>query len=572
MLHSRRPPSFLGVLAASALFAADARSQAVRINEIMYAPFGAEPEWVELFSDAVAQVNLRGWLMSDAGVTQHLVSAADACLDPGSFVVLTKDTAALAAVRPAVRGKVIEVAGFPALNNTGDAVRLYNSQGSVIDSVAYLPPWGGAVGGASLERIDAGSPSQNPSNWGSSHDLTGGTPAGENSIARKSLDVRPAQGSTETISSGEVMLSALIRNEGRLPAEGVAATFYDEAASVSGRSLSLIGRIPISASILPGDSALVHCTWASPDPGSHTVLVVTEFPSDQRPANDSLRFATRVPASWNLVVINEIMYEPLEGEPEFLEILNLSRASIGLVGWVMGDGSTSVEIPAGTPSLQPGACMVMAADSGLYLFFPGLRDGTGVWIPRSGMPTLNNDGDRLSLHDPAGVLVDSVAYSPVWHNPAVFDTRGRSLERIVARGESNNASNWTTCAASEGGTPGRRNSTGLMPSPSGALLSCSPNPFSPDNDGRDDATVIHYALPVGVWAVHATVFDARGRTIRHLATSTPGVGQGDLVWDGRDDDRARCRMGIYIVLLEAIEQSSGGKVTAKGVVVLAAKL
>jgi hypothetical protein len=44
------------------------------------------------------------------------------------------------------------------------------------------------------------------------------------------------------------------------------------------------------------------------------------------------------------------------------------------------------------------------------------------------------------------------------------------------------------------------------------------------------------------------------------------------VWDGRDDERVRGRMGIYVVLLEAVNQKSGEAITAKSPVVLAGRL
>jgi hypothetical protein len=185
---------------------------------------------------------------------------------------------------------------------------------------------------------------------------------------------------------------------------------------------------------------------------------------------------------------------------------------------------------------------------------------------------LNNDGDDILLLDHAGSVVDSVTYSPSWHSPGVVDATGRSLETIRPKGRSNDARNWNTCANPAGGTPGRRNSIFADSFLSLGRLSFRPNPFSPDGDGHEDFTVIHYALPWEVSSISIRIFDVNGRLIRRLANNEPGGATGDVVWDGRDEEKQKARIGMYVVLLEAINQYNGMIVTSKGVVVLAARL
>ncbi|MBI1804129.1 MAG: hypothetical protein HY033_09215 [Ignavibacteriae bacterium] len=63
-----------------------------------------------------------------------------------------------------------------------------------------------------------------------------------------------------------------------------------------------------------------------------------------------------------------------------------------------------------------------------------------------------------------------------------------------------------------------------------------------------------------------------GRLVRTLANSEPAGAQGELVWDGLNDNRERVRMGIYVVLLEAFDSFGGSIETRKGIVVVAAKM
>jgi len=280
------------------------------------------------------------------------------------------------------------------------------------------------------------------------------------------------------------------------------------------------------------------------------------------------------------VVINEIMFAPFAGEGEYVEFLNTGDTYVNLTGWQItaGRGTSAAPktlvLPRLSASLSPGRCAVVAEDSGIFRFFPYLRgtDTDRVVIPRVWETRLNNSGVDIVLRDGRGTLVDSVLYSPSWHNPAVIDRTGRSLERLVASGGSNDPGNWSTCALPEGGSPARGNSVALSPGPPGGAVSCSPNPFSPDGDGAGDATVIRYQIPRGVWSVSLRIFDARGRVIRTLATCAPSTGCGECIWDGRDQARVTARMGIYVVYLEATDVGRLASFTARGVVVLARRL
>jgi len=185
---------------------------------------------------------------------------------------------------------------------------------------------------------------------------------------------------------------------------------------------------------------------------------------------------------------------------------------------------------------------------------------------------LNNDGDDLVLKDASGRVIDSVAYSPAWHNPGVVDPTGRSLEKIRPLGSSNDSRNWSTCAHHVGGTPGRQNSIYTATVAVSARLTITPNPFSPDGDGREDFSLIQYEVPLQVSMVSVRIFDVKGRLVRRLANNEPSGAKGSVFWDGRDDERRKARIGLYIVLLEAIDDRGGVLETAKGVVVLAARL
>jgi len=69
--------------------------------------------------------------------------------------------------------------------------------------------------------------------------------------------------------------------------------------------------------------------------------------------------------------------------------------------------------------------------------------------------------------------------------------------------------------------------------------------------------------------VHIKIFDSAGRQVRYLRCNGSSGPQGAAVWDGADEQGRRCPIGVYIVYLQAIDESAGRVEQAKTVCVLA---
>ena len=104
------------------------------------------------------------------------------------------------------------------------------------------------------------------------------------------------------------------------------------------------------------------------------------------------------------------------------------------------------------------------------------------------------------------------------------------------------------------------------------MLSLDPNPFSPDMDGFEDFLSIHYALPMYSSTIRIKIYDAVGRMIRHLSPGEPAASSGTFIWDGRDDDGNLVRLGMYIILVEALDNFGGVSLVNRDVAVVAKKL
>lgn len=381
--------------------------------------------------------------------------------------------------------------------------------------------------------------------------------------------------------SDTVSVTGIVKNTGAMPASGFSLALYRNCGdTLHPDPCGMLGVSGPSPLLGPADTALLTLAGVRLEGGTNQLVALLEDTADMNPSDNALGLAIEVAADPGGVVINEIMFAPFAGEGEYVEFLNAGDRPVNLTGWKLTSGSG---LPAGPKSLLlpwiraplvPGACAVVAEDSALLRYFPVLRgaDSARVVIARTWETRLNNTGTALVLKDTRGTVVDSVNYSPSWHNPAVIDRTGRSLERIRARGSSNDPSNWSTCARTEGGTPAAANSVSITGVSRAGGVTAFPDPFSPDCDGVDDATVIRYRVPAGVWSVSVRIFDARGRFIRSVATCAPSTGSGECIWDGRDGERMVARMGIYIVLVEATDTGRLATFTAKGTVVLARRL
>jgi hypothetical protein len=153
---------------------------ALIVHEVMSAPSGGAPEWVELRNVTDEPVLLDGWTLEDA--TGHRATVLDAyAFDvlPDSVVVLCGDPIALLGLHPSLRATcVAPCTPWPALNNDGDQV-LVRAPGGRVSDAMELP--GDDPSGASLERRSTTSPSREPGTWGASA-IEGGTPGLANSI------------------------------------------------------------------------------------------------------------------------------------------------------------------------------------------------------------------------------------------------------------------------------------------------------------------------------------------------------------------------------------------------------
>jgi hypothetical protein len=381
--------------------------------------------------------------------------------------------------------------------------------------------------------------------------------------------------------SKTITLEATVKNSGTQNAAEYSVHFFRDANSNGNAEPPEEFATANGSSTRAADSTLIMATSPALIAGDNRFIAVVSWPPDSNPWNDTAFVDVMVGSEPLSIVVNEIMFDPLPAQNEWVEFYHRGHDPIDIARWRFSDrptssGANSFVITTTPIIVQPHDFIVVAADSSIFSQFPSLATTSPtvhlIVLNRTNGFGLNNDGDDVVLRDALGNTIDSVCFFSSWHHPDVAITKGRSLERISPEISSNDQRNWSTSPSSSGGTPGQTNGVFTTRLPCAASLSISPNPFSPDGDGFEDFCIIHYNLPLTTSVIRISIFDVRGRLLRTLANTEFSGPKGDIVWDGLDDAKQRVRIGPYIVFIEAIDGQAGVLATAKAVVVVATKL
>lgn len=155
------------------------------------------------------------------------------------------------------------------------------------------------------------------------------------------------------------------------------------------------------------------------------------------------------------VVIDELFPDPSPavGLPgyEFVELKNISSQAISLHHWKLSDGSSTATIQAAI-TLAPDSFLIVCPNAAVPFYQP-----YGATIGVSNFPSLNNDGDVISLYAADGTLVHTVTYTLSFYKNDIKKEGGWTLEMIDTRNPCAGLSNWTASSHPQGGTPGKRN-------------------------------------------------------------------------------------------------------------------
>lgn len=486
----------------------------------------ASGEWLELYNSGPDSVKLAGWSVA-TGSAARVSLDSFATVPPGGFFVVTRTEQSL---NGGVMSGQILSNGWSLPNSSG-SLKLVDGAGNLRDSVA----WGGGwplKSGRSLERTGAQCGGSLAACWQASTMRYGqgdyGTPGSRNSQDTTRLTLEGAIVGMSLLPDGVV---AKVWNRGLQDWNARDVVWHAGTA------------IKQNLSCRAGDTCAASLPTAGLAVGDR-MRVTVSLPADGRPVDDTAGI-------WLLgqvgrVLFSEIQASSVNGQPEWIELSHATASTIDLSGWSLGD---TLEIhPLGKGAVLPaGGHLVLSPDcAGLRLAWhlPSMPCADVV-----GWPRLSQVEDILILRDEHGNLRDSIGWSSAfWGSwPA-----GRSRERRDRLLATQLAENWVASPDALGATPG----WGFGATPgwtsagqSGLEFMLKARLFAPGDDRVPGALGMRLAAPPS-WNLTVSVFDLDRRRVRTLYEGKPPAG-GTLEWDGRDDTGRPCRMGTYLILVEA---------------------
>jgi hypothetical protein len=473
------------------------------LTEIMYHPPGVgsidedEFEFVELKNRGTNTLNLSGLTFSGVGFT----FTNGTLLAPGGFVVLARNAAAFATKYP---GVAVYGVYSGRLDNGGETLRLSHALGATVFAVTYddEAPWPIAPDRFGFSLVPKGSITtqapDNGANWRASAQ-PGGSPGAD--------DPEPT-------------IAGIVINEvitaSTPPQHDTIELFNPTAseASIGGWFLTddpaapFKFRIPSGTTIGPGGYVTFTEAQFNTAPGSATSFSLSShgeqvyllsggpatnltgyshgFSFDGAPPGISFgrylnsigeeQFPAQLALSLNgpnagprvgPVVLNEIHYHPAPGGDEFVELRNISSASVDLFDpanptntWRLN--GLNFNFPMGISLSSNAYCLLVATNPAAFRAKYSVPANVLILGPWSG--GLQDSGERLRLQRPGipdtngfgYITVDEVRYNDKAPWPAVPDGGGGSLQRKIAAEYGNDPINWDGALPS----PGQANSTG----------------------------------------------------------------------------------------------------------------
>jgi hypothetical protein len=245
----------------------------------------------------------------------------------------------------------------------------------------------------------------------------------------------------------------------------VAAPFAIDSTAVSNDVAVINGRAPVEVKTILVNGSEWPVTWTSVNawtttlplqPGTNA-LAVTGVDVHGQPIAGAAQTVQAVynspapPSPVGQVVLNEIMFHPVQSGAEYVEVANASGdLSFDLSGWQLPELGYS--FPPGS-LIGPNQFLVLAADRGAF----AAAYGGGIPVFDTFDGTLHDGGQTLSLIRPGSMgtndlIVAKVRYEDALPWPAAANT-GSSLQLIDPTQDISRAGNWSAVTTNIPPTP-----------------------------------------------------------------------------------------------------------------------
>lgn len=397
------------------------------ITEILYNQPGNDTlEFIELYNKGSQSINMSGYkVTSGFGFV-----FPDYTLKPGGYVVVAryasffKETFGLTPLQWDSGG----------LSNTGEKIVIKTPSGLIADSVEYdnKSPWDKKADGkgSSLVLCDVNADNSFGYFWAASNDIGGIFEDGSVIYAS------PGEGNSVCNATGDIYPPKV--KKVYAPQKNIVKVVFNEPiTTTTAQALSNYSGVYVSSAVLSSSKDTVTLNLSVPLAegvfNTLTISNITDLPGNLL-VTQSLSFAfndTKAP-----LVITEIMYNnPGADTLEFIEVYNNGPDAANVGGYYFSDG-----IDFTFPSLVLGGhqYLVICANRDFFNSFFGLSN-TYQWDAGS----LSNSGEKITIKNSAGIIIDQVDYSNKAPWPLEADGTGPSLIFCDPDNDNNNGVNWS---------------------------------------------------------------------------------------------------------------------------------
>lgn len=536
------------------------------INEIMAdpSPAVALPEWeyIELYNASENTINIRDWTLF-IGKKEYIFEN-DIEIQSDEYLILCHNNA----VEDLSKfGNCHAFSSFQ-ITNSGVNISLIDNNDNLISSVNFDISWHSTSykeeGGWSLEQIDPFNPCVGKNNWGSSISKNGGTPSMPNSI----LNNNPIPPKLDHIN---------------LDSTNCIEVFFNQ--NMNLLSIQNIDNYRISELDLKpqkiesvkykNNYVKLHFDFIFEENKLYTLNINNVTNCRDIPLEDEIFVQFGIPSSANRndVIINEILFNPINPGVDYLELYNRSDKVIDLKELTFGTikksfpnppDTTLKEIISESRYLLPHSYILLSTDSEIVKYQYDIKDkDDNNFLEVKSFPSLPNTEGRVVICDKTSKIIDEMYYSEKMHYELLTVTQGVSLERISFEKSSLDENNWHSASFNYNyGTPGYKNSMAVdsKNEVSENEIDIIPEIFSPNGDAYDDICGIYYNLDKNGYSINIKVFNSNGLLIRNLLNNNLTNSQDVIYWDGCDNNNRIVEAGIYIIMTEIFDLEGNVKI------------
>ena len=560
------------------------------INEVLFETADGVPEYFEIYnaSNKILTLNNTYFSVRSPSTGKFTLSnrfPENEVLLPKSYLALTNNEVLVKEhFDVPASANVKNAASWSALNNTSakfvvSYLALPTENGEtmrdtvILDELQYDVKWHSveSTPNVSLERINHQQRTQIPTNWHSaSAEVNFGTPGYENSRYMMPDTIPP------------VLIGLAIQEPNSI------AIQFSEIINVSTATFSIDQEIGNSTglTVLEDEMSLIVPFNNAFEKGKIYTLEILNIKDMAGNPLEKTRYQTGILETVESadLIINEILFDNADNATEYFEIYNKSGKVIDLshVFFTIRNAAGAFSINNYFPKnsfIAPLSYLALTPEPELVRKAYGAPEEADI-LKADRWSALNNSGASLLMGNFNGtdtLILDEVAYDAKWHHSLIRNAKGVSLERINPDMPSQKRDSWHSAAAEVNyGTPGYKNSQfremtpGTTPDDDNWFYP-DPEAFSPDNDGREDVSFIHYKTEAEGFTANVIIFNAVGVKVTQLASNQILGSNGYLVWDGKTDRGITVNPGIYVLYVELINTDSGTKKIEKMPIVVSAR-